>query len=224
MTKPKGILQSLLDYEKTHPRITTKYTRELIKKALNPMTPTNEERVLYAAVQHLHYGGFKPQEIIELLPCKPPLTAKQIQTIANGPDYREVKETKLIKSLILGTAVDIDETMEVTRERLIPIRIVINAPCAGFGIIDRLRLGNGFDIGQGVLSSDICPFGPENMYTYSAGAQGVRLELPTLKKGDPITIKGKYTGLIPQGFTRSNRYDLVITLIEPSFIPRNIPC
>src|SRR5271157_841662 len=101
-------------------------------------------------------------------------------TIANGPDYRSKLETCLIKELILGTPVIIDTTAESLRENFKPTRIVINAPCPGFGIIEQLRFGNGFPIGlpgdpKETLSSDACPFGQEDMYTYNAGALGMAL-------------------------------------------------
>lgn len=45
-------------------------------------------QVLCAVVQHLHWGGFSPAKIIELVPTTPALTVEQIQAIIDGPNYR----------------------------------------------------------------------------------------------------------------------------------------
>ena len=58
----------------------------------------------------------------------------------------------------------------------------------------------------------------EDAFTYSALAQGVALDLPTLEPANRLTVSGNYTGFIPPGFATGFSYTFVATVQGPSTI------
>ena len=72
-------------------------------------------------------------------------------------------------------------------------RVVMNAPAPNFVLIDSLQVAN-----------------------YSATAQGVMLDLPTLDPANRATVSGTYTGYLPPGFASEFSYMFIITFQGPS--------
>lgn len=87
-------------------------------------------------------------------------------------------------------------------------RIVMNAPAPNFVLIDSVQMAN-----VNVLVGET-----EDAYTYSAVAQGVMLDLPTLDPANRATASGTYTNLLPANYTAEFAFTFIITFQGPSTI------
>ena len=85
-------------------------------------------------------------------------------------------------------------------------RVVMNAPAPNFVLIDSLQVAN-VNVFVGTT---------EDAWTYSATAQGVMLDLPTLDPANRATVSGTYTGYLPPGFASEFSYMFIITFQGPS--------
>ena len=109
-------------------------------------------------------------------------------------------------NLVLGTASNIPTFTQNPSTSIKGQRVVMNAPSAGFVLVSTLQVAN----------VNVFVGGTEDAFTYSAGAQGVMLDLPRLDPQNRATSAGAYTGVLPQGFTAGNSYQFIITLQGPS--------
>lgn len=109
-------------------------------------------------------------------------------------------------NLVLGTASNIPTFTQNPSTSIKGQRVVMNAPSAGFVLVSTLQVAN----------VNVFVGGTEDAFTYSAGAQGVMLDLPRLDPQNRATSAGAYTGVLPPGFTAGNTYQFIITLQGPS--------
>ena len=87
-----------------------------------------------------------------------------------------------------------------------PQRLIANAPTPNFVLLSSLQISN-VNVFVGTQ---------EDAFTYSAGAQGVMLDLPTLEPAYRATAAGNYTGIVPPGFSVPFNYTFVMTLQGPA--------
>jgi hypothetical protein len=109
-------------------------------------------------------------------------------------------------NLVLGTASNIPTFTQNPSTSIKGQRVVMNAPVAGFILVSTLQVAN----------VNVFVGGTEDAFTYSAGAQGVMLDLPRLDPQNRATSAGAYTGVLPPGYTAGNSYQFIITLQGPS--------
>ena len=109
-------------------------------------------------------------------------------------------------NLVLGTASNIVPFTQQPSTSIKGQRVIMNAPVPGFVLISSLQVAN----------VNVLVGGTEDAYTYSAGAQGVMLDLPRLDPQNRATSAGAYTGVLPPGYTQGNSFQFIITLQGPS--------
>lgn len=109
-------------------------------------------------------------------------------------------------NLLLGTASNIPTFTQQPSTSIKGQRVVMNAPVAGFVLISSLQIAN----------VNVLIGGTEDAFTYSAGAQGVMLDLPRLDPQNRATSAGAYTGVLPTGYTQGNSFQFIITLQGPA--------
>jgi hypothetical protein len=109
-------------------------------------------------------------------------------------------------NLVLGTASNIPTFTQQPSTSIKGQRVVMNAPIAGFVLISSLQIAN----------VNVLVGGTEDAFTYSAGAQGVMLDLPRLDPQNRATSAGAYTGVLPTGYTQGNSFQFIITLQGPA--------
>lgn len=109
-------------------------------------------------------------------------------------------------NLVLGTASAIPTFTQNPSTSIKGQRVVMNAPIAGFITISTLQIAN----------VNVFVGGTEDAYTYSAGAQGVMLDLPRLDPQNRATAAGAYSGVLPPGFTAGASFQFVVTLQGPA--------
>lgn len=106
----------------------------------------------------------------------------------------------------LGTGpVAFDATLQ-PNTRLRAQRVLANAPCENFVILDSLQIAN---VNVFVGTS-------EDAWTYNPRAQGVMLDLPTLDPANRATVSGSYTGLLPANFASEFSFQFIVTFQGPS--------
>jgi hypothetical protein len=107
----------------------------------------------------------------------------------------------------LGTAAAFEATLQ-PNTRIRAQRIVMNAPAPNFVILDALQVAN-VNVFVGTQ---------EDAFTYSAQAQGVMLDLPTLDPANRASVSGTYTGYLPPGFASEFSFQFIVTFQGPSTI------
>jgi len=110
------------------------------------------------------------------------------------------------QNLVLGTASNIPTFTQQPSTSIKGQRVVMNAPVPGFLLISSLQIAN----------VNVLVGGTEDAFTYSAGAQGVMLDLPRLDPQNRATSAGAYTGVLPTGYTQGNSFQFIITLQGPA--------
>lgn len=110
-------------------------------------------------------------------------------------------------NFVLGTPMTFEATLQ-PNTRIRAQRIVMNAPQPNFVLIDSLQVAN-----VNVLVGTT-----EDAFTYSAQAQGVMLDLPTLDPANRATVSGNYTGYLPPGYASEFSYQFIVTFQGPSTI------
>lgn len=110
------------------------------------------------------------------------------------------------QNFVLGTASNIPTFTQQPSTSIKGQRVVMNAPSPGFVLISSLQIAN----------VNVLVGGTEDAFTYSAGAQGVMLDLPRLDPQNRATSAGAYTGVLPPGFTSGNSFQFIITLQGPA--------
>lgn len=108
-------------------------------------------------------------------------------------------------ALVLGTASAISITLQ-PNTTIRPQRVVMNAPAPNFVTLTSLQIAN----------VNVFVGGTEDAWTYSVGAMGVMLDLPTLEPAYRATAGGNYTGYTPPGFAVNFAYTFVITFQGPA--------
>ncbi|VVB55229.1 Uncharacterised protein [uncultured archaeon] len=109
-------------------------------------------------------------------------------------------------NLVLGTASNIPTFTQQPSTTIKGQRVVMNAPVPGFILISTLQIAN----------VNVLVGGTEDAFTYSAGAQGVMLDLPRLDPQNRATSAGAYTGVLPPGYTSGASYQFIVTLQGPA--------
>jgi hypothetical protein len=109
-------------------------------------------------------------------------------------------------NLVLGTASNITPFTQQPSTSIKGQRVIMNAPVPGFVLVSSLQIAN----------VNVLVGGTEDAFTYSAGAQGVMLDLPRLDPQNRATSAGAYTGVLPSGYTQGNSFQFIITLQGPS--------
>ena len=109
-------------------------------------------------------------------------------------------------NLVLGTASNITPFTQQPSTSIKGQRVIMNAPVPGFVLVSSLQVAN----------VNVLVGGTEDAFTYSAGAQGVMLDLPRLDPQNRATSAGAYTGVLPPGYTSGNSFQFIITLQGPS--------
>lgn len=110
-------------------------------------------------------------------------------------------------ALVLGTAAAISTTLQ-PNTTIRPQRVIMNAPAPNFVTLTSLQIAN----------VNVFVGGTEDAWTYSATAQGVVLDLPTLQPAYRATAGGNCTGYIPAGFAANFAYTFIITFQGPASI------
>lgn len=115
----------------------------------------------------------------------------------------------LTNSFTLGGAGTplVDMTLQ-PNTKIRPQRVVMNAPSPNFVLLSGLQVAN-----VNAFVGDL-----EDAFTYSALAQGVALDLPTLEPANRLTVSGNYTGFIPPGFATGFPFTFIATVQGPSTI------
>jgi len=108
----------------------------------------------------------------------------------------------------LGTPASIVDMTLQPNTKIRPQRVVMNAPAPNFVLLTGLQVAN-----VNAFVGDT-----EDAFTYSALAQGVALDLPTLEPANRLTVSGAYTGFIPPGFATGFSYTFIATVQGPSTI------
>ena len=109
-------------------------------------------------------------------------------------------------NLVLGNASNITPFTQQPSTSIKGQRVIMNAPVPGFVLVSSLQVAN----------VNVLVGGTEDAYTYSAGAQGVVLDLPRLDPQNRATSAGAYTGVLPSGYTQGASFQFIITLQGPS--------
>jgi hypothetical protein len=87
-----------------------------------------------------------------------------------------------------------------------PQRVITNAYIPGMFLLTEIKVAN-----VSVTGGD-----QEDAFTYSALAQGVVLDMPTLSPSNRAKVLGTYTGYIPPGFTSGFAFLFIATFQGPS--------
>lgn len=111
-------------------------------------------------------------------------------------------------NLVLGTLSAIPNFTQQPSASIKGQRIVMNAPAPNFVFVTSLQIAN----------VNVLVGGQEDAFTYSAGAQGVMLDLPRLDPQNRATSSGNYTGSLPVGFAGGAAYTFIITLQGPAVL------
>jgi hypothetical protein len=101
----------------------------------------------------------------------------------------------------------VDMTLQ-PNTKIRPQRVVMNAPSPNFVLLSGLQVAN-----VNAFVGDL-----EDAFTYSALAQGVALDLPTLEPANRLTVSGNYTGFIPPGYATGFAFTFIATVQGPSTI------
>jgi hypothetical protein len=109
-------------------------------------------------------------------------------------------------NLVLGTASNIPTFTQQPSTSIKGQRVIMNAPVPGFVLISTLQIAN----------VNVLVGGTEDAFTYSAGAQGVTLDLPRLDPQNRATSAGAYTGVLPSGYTSGASFQFIISLQGPA--------
>jgi hypothetical protein len=110
------------------------------------------------------------------------------------------------ENFTLGTVfAGFDATLQ-PNTRIRAQRVVANAPCENFVILDSLQIAN-VNVFVGTQ---------EDAWTYNPRAQGVMLDLPTLDPANRCTFSGSYTGLLPANFPPEFSFQFIMTFQGPS--------
>lgn len=113
----------------------------------------------------------------------------------------------MTQALVLGTALAFSTTLQ-PNATIRPQRVVMNSPAPNFVTLSSLQIAN----------VNVFIGGTEDAWTYSVGAMGVMLDLPTLDPAYRATAGGNYTGYVPPGFAAAFAYTFVITFQGPAAI------
>jgi hypothetical protein len=108
----------------------------------------------------------------------------------------------------LGTTTPLVDMTLQPNTKIRPQRVVMNAPAPNFVLLTGLQVAN-----VNAFVGDT-----EDAFTYSALAQGVALDLPTLEPANRLTVSGNYTGFIPPGYATGFSYTFIATVQGPSTI------
>jgi hypothetical protein len=114
----------------------------------------------------------------------------------------------LTNVFVLGTPSTLVDMTLQPNTKIRPQRVVFNAPAPNFVLLSGLQVAN-----INAFVGDT-----EDAFTYSALAQGVALDLPTLEPANRLTISGAYTGFIPPGYATGFSYTFIATVQGPSTI------
>jgi hypothetical protein len=107
--------------------------------------------------------------------------------------------------LVLGTPDGIDMSLQPDTS-IRPQRVVMNAPQPGMITVAEIKVAN-----VSVTVGD-----QEDAFTYSALAQGVVLDMPTLSPSNRAKVLGTYTGYVPPGFAAGYAFLFISTFQGPS--------
>jgi hypothetical protein len=114
----------------------------------------------------------------------------------------------LTNNFALATPATLTDMTLQPNTRIRPQRVVMNAPAPNFVLLSGLQVAN-----VNVFVGDT-----EDAFTYSALAQGVALDLPTLDPANRLTVSGSYTGFVPPGFANGFPFTFITTVQGPSTI------
>ena len=82
-----------------------------------------------------------------------------------------------------------------------PDRLIFNAPCYNFALINTVQVGN----------TSVIIGGSEDAFNYTNVAVDVRLGMPLCRTSSRILVGGVYSGLAPSPFSAGNEYTFVGT-------------
>jgi hypothetical protein len=113
----------------------------------------------------------------------------------------------LSQTVTLGIAQDI----EITSQPDTTIRVqrrFSNVPCPGFVLTTENRVAN--------LYVNVGQCSTEDEYVYANG--GMDVDWPTMVPANKFSVKGRYTGIVPDGFKEGDPFTVCFTLVGPSTI------
>lgn len=111
-------------------------------------------------------------------------------------------------ALVLATQAALSGMTLQPNTKIRPQRVIMNAPCPMFVTLTSLQVAN----------VNVFVGNTEDAYTYSAGAQGVVLDLPTVDPSYRVSVAGNYSGLVPPGFAIGFAYTFIATFQGPSML------
>ncbi len=114
----------------------------------------------------------------------------------------------LNQAITLGTALTGFNVNSQPTADIRPQRVIMNAPVSNFVIVTGLLIAN---VNVFIGSN-------EDAVNYNNMAQGVMLDLPTLRTQFRATCTGNYTGLIPPGFANGFAFTFIVTLQGPAVL------
>lgn len=95
------------------------------------------------------------------------------------------------QDITMGTALNPFTITAQPTVYLRPQRVTSNAPCPMFAFLTAMTVANvNVLVGPGVCDA----------WDFASEAQGTSLDIPTLSPSNPITIRGRYTGITPASY------------------------
>jgi len=92
-----------------------------------------------------------------------------------------------------------------------PRKFGINAPCAGFGLLEQFT----FEMQDG-KHENILVGGKDDMYTWQTVAMSfISLDMPLVEPRDHISLEGEYLGTVPEAYIRGTPFELRFMWTEP---------
>jgi len=111
----------------------------------------------------------------------------------------------ITQTLVLGASEAINATNSPLND-ITPKRLIFNAPCYNFALINVVQIGN----------MSVIIGGSEDAFNYSATAVDVALSMPLLLAGNRALVAGEYTGITPAPYSSGTEYNFVATFHGPA--------
>ena len=148
-------------------------------------------RVFVALVRAFTRGDSGWQELLRQYP-------------ALGPEWAVFDISEIRTEILLGVPSPVCLARQPT-VAFQPRRLTVNAPCPGFFLYDVIRIAN----------EALTVGGPGDAHLFHPLFENGTLDLPPIHPALQFSMTGHYTGLVPHGMRRGDRFHLVASLQGP---------